>query len=151
LRDAKTANTCVFVDGLAEIALWSVVEVGLGIIAGSAATLKPLFRRFFGSTTDSSSYSHDHNSRPYPGSYRLRDISKHGLETTIIGGEENDRSDIGDEDTASQRRILRNIATERQSPERHSQERHNLEGIKVTYDINVSNEDKKENKVEKMI
>ncbi|KAF2811244.1 uncharacterized protein BDZ99DRAFT_385536 [Mytilinidion resinicola] len=144
----KNANDYLY--GLADIAIWSVVEIGLGIIAGSIATLKPLFNKIFGSSKDPSPYTNDHTPRPFPGSYRLRDVSKGGLETTVRGGE---RSDISDEDTASQRRMLRSVAIEGHHPEGHSPPRQNLEGIKVTYDISVSNDrdDKKERKVEEMI
>lgn len=38
-----------------EIALWSNIETGLGITAGSMATLRPLLRHWFGSNADYSS------------------------------------------------------------------------------------------------
>jgi hypothetical protein len=38
----KWAN--VALDGLANIALWSIIELGLGLGAGSAAALRPLLR-----------------------------------------------------------------------------------------------------------
>ncbi|OCK73497.1 hypothetical protein K432DRAFT_266473, partial [Lepidopterella palustris CBS 459.81] len=43
-------NTNDYLYGIAEIAIWSAVEIGLGIIAGSAAALKPLFSKILGST-----------------------------------------------------------------------------------------------------
>jgi len=140
--------TVISPDGIAEIAIWSVVEIGLGIIAGSVATLKPLFNKIFGSTTDATSYANDPTPRPYPGSYQLHDVSKTGLETTVTGRADNDRSDISEteEDTASQRRILRGTVEERHSPDRH-----HVGGIKVTHNISISNEDRKERKVEEMI
>jgi len=140
----RNANDYLY--GIAEIAIWSVVEIGLGIIAGSVATLKPLFNKIFGSTTDPNSYANDHPSRPYPGSYRLHEVSKGGLNTTVTIQADHERSDISEDDTASQRRILRGMAEEGQSLEgRH------LDGIRVTHDISISNEDRKERKVEEMI
>ncbi|KAF2490288.1 hypothetical protein BU16DRAFT_566320 [Lophium mytilinum] len=145
----RNANDYLY--GLADLVIWSVVEIGLGIIAGSVATLKPLFNKIFGSSKDPSPYTNDHTPRPFPGSYRLRDVSKGGMETTVHGGGE--RSDISDEDTASQRRMLRSVAIEGHHPPGHGAPGQNMDGIKVTYDISVSNdrEDKKERKVEEMI
>lgn len=40
-------------DATVDIALWSNIEVGLGISAGSLATLRPLLRRFRGSAPES--------------------------------------------------------------------------------------------------
>lgn len=37
--------------------MWSNIETGLGISAGSLATLRPLFRRYFGKSQDPSSYN----------------------------------------------------------------------------------------------
>lgn len=42
LMSIRWAN--VVTDGLADIALWSVIELGLGLSAGSAAALRPLLR-----------------------------------------------------------------------------------------------------------
>lgn len=44
-----------FLYNITDIAIWSTVEPGLGIVAASAATLRPLFRNFF-SLTNPSSY-----------------------------------------------------------------------------------------------
>ena len=41
-------------DATIEIAIWSNIEVGLGITAGSLATLRPLLRHWMGSTNDAS-------------------------------------------------------------------------------------------------
>jgi hypothetical protein len=131
--NSDTADFCLL-DGICEIAIWSVVEVGLGIIAGSVATLKPLFNKVFGTTTDPNSYQNDHTPRPFPGSYRLRDVSKKGLDTTATAQGDNDRSDISEEDTASQRRILRGITADRSSLE---ERRGNVAGIIVTHHISV--------------
>jgi len=126
-------NTTDHLYGICEIAIWSVVEIGFGIIAGSIATLKPLFNKIFGSTTDPNSYANDRTSRPFPGSYRLRDVSKCGLDTTVTARGDNDRSDISEEDTASQRRILRGVTADRSSPE----ERDIMAGIMVTHHVSV--------------
>lgn len=48
-------------DATVEIALWSNIEVGLGITAGSLATLRPLLRHWLGSRTDPTYPS------PFPG------------------------------------------------------------------------------------
>ncbi|EAU34076.1 conserved hypothetical protein [Aspergillus terreus NIH2624] len=44
-----------FLFSTVEIALWSNIETGLGITAGSMATLRPLLRHWFGSNADYSS------------------------------------------------------------------------------------------------
>jgi len=142
------SNVNDYLYGLADIALWSVVEIGLGIIAGSIATLKPLLNKVFGSTTDPES---DHTLRPYSGSYQLHDASKSGVATTVAERRGSDYIDASGEDTASQRRMLHGLATERQSVEKHSPGQRKVEGITVTYDISVRNEDKKERRVEEMI
>lgn len=55
-----------FLYATVEIAIWSNIETGLGISAGSLATLRPLLRRFFPrSSRDGGSYT------PAPGSRRL--------------------------------------------------------------------------------
>ncbi|KAF2495000.1 hypothetical protein BU16DRAFT_562621 [Lophium mytilinum] len=143
----RNANDYLY--GIAEIAIWSTVEIGLGIIAGSVATLKPLFNKVFGSSTDPSSYADGRTPRPYPGSYRLHDVSKNksAIETTITGRGENDRSDISDEDTASQRRILGRAGAGLSSKQ-------NGGGITVTRDISVeagSNADLKSTERERRV
>ncbi|KAB8226011.1 hypothetical protein BDV33DRAFT_162792 [Aspergillus novoparasiticus] len=50
-----------FLYATVEIALWSNIEVGLGITAGSLATLRPLLRHWLGSRTDPTYPS------PFPG------------------------------------------------------------------------------------
>jgi hypothetical protein len=41
-------------DGLGPIVLWTIIELGLALIAVSLMALRPLFRRFFGSSEVSS-------------------------------------------------------------------------------------------------
>ncbi|OOF95330.1 hypothetical protein ASPCADRAFT_406135 [Aspergillus carbonarius ITEM 5010] len=51
-----------FLYATVEIALWSNIEVGLGITAGSLATLRPLLRQWLGSSAD-----HNYDASPFPG------------------------------------------------------------------------------------
>ncbi|KAL1965503.1 hypothetical protein VTN77DRAFT_5759 [Rasamsonia byssochlamydoides] len=99
-------NTNDYLYGIAEIAIWSAVEVGLAIIAGSVATLKPLFNRIFGSTTSPQGTS-DQATGPYSRSFRLHGMSKDPTVTTVHGRANKSADELSDEDTASQERILR--------------------------------------------
>ncbi|KAL4879980.1 hypothetical protein BJY04DRAFT_228878 [Aspergillus karnatakaensis] len=58
----KTFRDPDFLYATVEIAIWSNIETGLGITAGSLATLRPLVRRWFGSSTDP-----NYNASPFPG------------------------------------------------------------------------------------
>ncbi|KAL3471740.1 integral membrane protein [Aspergillus californicus] len=49
-----------------EIAIWSNIETGLGITAGSLATLRPLLRHWIGSSHDAS-YNYNARASPFPG------------------------------------------------------------------------------------
>ena len=61
------ANLDDFLYATVNIAVWSNIETGLGISAGSLATLRPLFRRCFGkSSQDPSSYNHNRGSAGPP-------------------------------------------------------------------------------------
>ncbi|RAL05380.1 putative integral membrane protein [Aspergillus ibericus CBS 121593] len=51
-----------FLYATVEIALWSNIEIGLGITAGSLATLRPLLRKWLGSSAD-----HNYDASPFPG------------------------------------------------------------------------------------
>lgn len=82
-----------------DVAIWSTVEVGIGIVASAAATLRPLFRVFFagskatngGSSAPASSHwpkSGYIRSRGTNEAFALRsDISKTGGVTTVIEGD----------------------------------------------------------------
>lgn len=83
------------------------MEVGFGIIAASAATLKPLFRSILGSTGGSSS-AEASRTRRHKESIRLDGTSKGDVTTVIYGGHDN-HSAVSDEDTTSERRILRRM------------------------------------------
>lgn len=50
------ANPLCRLDATVEIALWSNIETGLGITAGSLATLRPLVRHWLGSHSDPNYY-----------------------------------------------------------------------------------------------
>lgn len=80
-----------------DVAIWSTVEVGIGIVASAAATLRPLFRVFFGGsmgTGGGSSAPELSNHWPKSGYMRSRstteafalrsDIGKTGGVTTVI-------------------------------------------------------------------
>ncbi|KAL2826619.1 hypothetical protein BDW59DRAFT_179338 [Aspergillus cavernicola] len=58
----KTFRNPDFLYATVEIAIWSNIEAGLGITAGSLATLRPLLRHWLGSTNDPN-YT---NSSPFP-------------------------------------------------------------------------------------
>ena len=83
-----------------DVAIWSTVEVGIGIVASAAATLRPLFRVFFAgskATNGGSSAAPASNHWPKSGYIRSRDtneafalrsdISKTGGVTTVIEGD----------------------------------------------------------------
>ncbi|CAJ2507842.1 Uu.00g090280.m01.CDS01 [Anthostomella pinea] len=57
--------------GIAHIVFWTVIEMGLAIIAGSLATLRPLFRSWFGGSTLRPSQGGDFGprTRSGPGAY----------------------------------------------------------------------------------
>ncbi|KAL2852102.1 hypothetical protein BJY01DRAFT_260170 [Aspergillus pseudoustus] len=59
----KTFRDPDFLYATVEIAIWSNIEAGLGITAGSLATLRPLLRKWLGSTTSDG----DYNASPFPG------------------------------------------------------------------------------------
>ncbi|PWY65699.1 integral membrane protein [Aspergillus heteromorphus CBS 117.55] len=64
-------------DATVEIAIWSNIEAGLGITAGSLATLRPLVRKWLGSRSDP-----NYTRSPFPapsGSRRLGGNHKSGL------------------------------------------------------------------------
>ncbi|KAL4864052.1 hypothetical protein BDV12DRAFT_205952 [Aspergillus spectabilis] len=58
----KTFRDPDFLYATVEIAIWSNIETGLGITAGSLATLRPLLRQWFGSSTDP-----NYIASPFPG------------------------------------------------------------------------------------
>ncbi|KFY57146.1 hypothetical protein V496_06536 [Pseudogymnoascus sp. VKM F-4515 (FW-2607)] len=81
-----------------DVAIWSTVEVGIGIVASAAATLRPLFRVFFAGSkgTNGGSSAPASNHWPKSGYIRSRgtnvafalrsDISKTSGVTTVIEG-----------------------------------------------------------------
>ncbi|KAI3054688.1 hypothetical protein CBS147353_11403 [Aspergillus niger] len=62
-----------FLYATVEIALWSNIECGLGITAGSLATLRPLLRKWLGSSAD-----HEYDASPFPGHSSSRPLGKRG-------------------------------------------------------------------------
>lgn len=55
-----------FLYATVNIAIWSNIETGLGISAGSLATLRPLLRRFFPRSTQDDNYTPGTGSRRFP-------------------------------------------------------------------------------------
>ncbi|KAL3459490.1 hypothetical protein BJX64DRAFT_301233 [Aspergillus heterothallicus] len=60
----KTFRDSDFLYATVQIAIWSNIEAGLGITAGSLATLRPLLRQWLGSTASDGDYN---NASPFPG------------------------------------------------------------------------------------
>lgn len=94
------ADLSDFLYSTMDVAIWSTVEVGIGIVASAAATLRPLFRAFFagsmgtGRGTSASVLSSHWSKSGYIRSkgtteaFALRsDISKTGGVTTVIEGD----------------------------------------------------------------
>lgn len=50
------SNLADFLWATTDVAIWSTVEGGIGITASAAATLRPLFRKFFSSSYGSGTY-----------------------------------------------------------------------------------------------
>ncbi|EAW14396.1 uncharacterized protein ACLA_074330 [Aspergillus clavatus NRRL 1] len=76
----QTYKDADFLYSTFQIAIWSVIETGLGITAGSLVTLRPLFRWFLdGSTTyGRAGRSGKRSDRQYPLSNMSGDVSKKG-------------------------------------------------------------------------
>jgi len=102
---AGMSNIADFLWATSDVAIWSTIEIGIGITASATATLRPLFRIMLGSTQNAS--GHKSSSQMWgtpagrPSGYRrgvedgfvLRsDIGKGGLSTTIQGGNRDDDS-----------------------------------------------------------
>lgn len=84
------------------MAIWSTVENGIGIAASAAATLRPLFRTYFGSTRAAGSSSNKWGRSGYIRNdglgqgYPLRSDVREGTGvTTVIEGDVNDRRGMG--------------------------------------------------------
>ncbi|KAL2788750.1 hypothetical protein BJX66DRAFT_308180 [Aspergillus keveii] len=69
----KTFRDPDFLYATVEIAIWSNIEAGLGITAGSLATLRPLLRHWLGTTTSDGDYN---NASPFPGRSGSKGISR---------------------------------------------------------------------------
>lgn len=104
------ANINDFLYSTMDVAIWSTVEVSIGIVASAAATLRPLFRVFFsgsmGTGGASSAKELSNHNWPKSGYIRSRgtneafalrsDISKTGGVTTVIQGDTDmERGKIG--------------------------------------------------------
>lgn len=101
-------------------------EIGLGIIAGSAATLKPLFSTLLGSSKGGSGNSYEDKSgrsgtgksggRKMSKSFQLNTFARYGVQTTVMGdegrgGHERD----SEEDTISQKGLITHDGQHEQS------------------------------------
>ncbi|KFZ17109.1 hypothetical protein V501_01900 [Pseudogymnoascus sp. VKM F-4519 (FW-2642)] len=94
------ANVEDFLYATTDVAIWSTVETGIGIAASAAATLRPLFRTYFGTSRGAGGSSS--NNWPRSGyvrnngmggeGYGLRsDLGKRTGVTTVIEGDSDDR------------------------------------------------------------
>lgn len=88
----KTNQISLILDATYQIAIWSNVEAGLGITAGSLATLRPLLRLWTGSHSD------PYYSSGFPGG-RSRSASR------PLGGAENRPFPLGSLDESGQSRL----------------------------------------------
>jgi hypothetical protein len=160
-----TVSSCSFpnikltsTDGIAEIAIWCTLEVGIAIIAGSVATLKPLLQVIIGNTRDpyyskhgnstighrvalSNGINHRSQAHPYSqaSSFKLDAYPSQGLHTTVQRGEITSDNTSVQDDTASQRKML-DEAGEREEEAQSNEAPHG--GIMVSYSINISNSDR---------
>jgi hypothetical protein len=93
------SNIADFLWATTDVAIWSTIEIGIGIVASAAATLRPLFRVLLGSTRNASGGKTSQQwgtPRDRPTGYMRRgpddafqlrsDIGKGGLSTTIHAG-----------------------------------------------------------------
>ncbi|KAF9883015.1 hypothetical protein FE257_004328 [Aspergillus nanangensis] len=74
-----------FLYATVEIALWSNIETGLGITAGSLATLRPLLRHWFGTNVDYSSGMPGYSNSRRPGPSRDRPFPLGSLDDGLHG------------------------------------------------------------------
>ncbi|KAK9424291.1 hypothetical protein SUNI508_13744 [Seiridium unicorne] len=92
---------------IANIALWSIVESGIGIVAGSLATLRPLLKYIpFMQNTSNSDASKSNKTKQRGQSYKLDSLGRSGngvLQATCRGGR-NESDDMSE--SASQKGIL---------------------------------------------
>lgn len=95
------ANVQDFLWATTDVAIWSTIEIGIGITASAAATLRPLFRMLLGSTQNASglkssqAWGTPRFRRGGEDGFVLRsDIGKGkgGLSTTIRGGDRDNES-----------------------------------------------------------
>jgi hypothetical protein len=95
----------VTLDGLAPVALWSMIELGLGLSAGSAAVLRPLLRLLSGgslkySTTTKNYIRHRSNTIDNITANTGNDISLHvmveGGKAPSVGDAESRKAIIGE-------------------------------------------------------
>lgn len=84
-----------FSDSTWQIAIWSVIETGLGITAGSLITLRPLFRWLLDEKSTKDTHRQDKNFRQYPLSLLNSEDLKRSQDTKYW------RPDIDFDDTKS--------------------------------------------------
>lgn len=95
--------------GIARIAVWSMVECGLGIVAGSIATFRPLFR--FIPFLSQSSYATKSGALDGQ-THQLNDLSRNHAFTTQVRHDLETGDADGRSDAESQRHILKETKIE---------------------------------------
>lgn len=96
-----------YLEGVAKVFIWGVIELGIGIIAGSMATLRPLLRHVpFLSNGSSSSGSKPQEQAPYrPGPCRTKATCANNAECCV----EDDDVDQTPSEGGSQRHTLKEM------------------------------------------
>jgi hypothetical protein len=107
------ANTADFLGATLDTAIWTIVEAGLGLTAGGAATLRPLCRKFL----DRSSQTPQINARssdPWsrsdaylPSGNQFVPISKIRSDTAVMIGNDSPLQEFGEGEAAI--RVLRTV------------------------------------------
>lgn len=111
--------TSLFTDGLANILIWGYAEPAIGMIVGNLATLRPLFRRMFGSGSESSTStgavptiggvsSRSHPYKSFDPDYDLGPILGNSelTSTQVQSGHDSERHARPSSDSDSQKQIL---------------------------------------------
>lgn len=97
-------NVDDFLYAASGVAIWSTVEIGIGITASAAATLRPLFRTFFGGTSSARTGTTPQWQKPGISANSIRSRDKENLPsidfnvhpetsgvTTVINHDDNQR------------------------------------------------------------
>lgn len=99
-------------DKISDIVIWSMVECALGIMAGSASTLKPLVRRVVSKFGSSKGYS----TNAPKNQYNLRDLTMPSVSNYNTTKITTNRRNVDHDDSDSQKDMITNngimVATE---------------------------------------